>query len=64
MRWYDYSPRPNETRVRTRFLWMPKTIDGQTRWLELAAWQERYSGVVSGVVSRVPVWDAVRWVSP
>lgn len=27
----------------TRFLLWPKTIDGETRWLEVACWAEHYA---------------------
>lgn len=40
MRWRD----PDEGAVRrvTAFLWFAKRIKGETRWLELATWSERY----------------------
>lgn len=43
MRWNEepeYRPDNGTLRRRKRFLWFPKTIDGQTRWLETAEWQE------------------------
>lgn len=31
-----------DNRVKTRFLWFPKCIHGEKRWLERAAWREIY----------------------
>jgi hypothetical protein len=36
------NPKPNDMRIRKRFLWWPKTIGGVIRWLETAIWVERY----------------------
>jgi hypothetical protein len=36
-------PKQGETRVRSGFLWLPMTIDRETRWLERATWEERVS---------------------
>lgn len=59
-------------RMRFGFLWLPKTIDLETRWLERACWTERYVvetltvGLTLGVNVWQPmplpkVWRAVRW---
>lgn len=29
-------------RTRLAFLWLPKTIADETRWLEIAMWEEEY----------------------
>lgn len=34
-------PIEGQQRIKTRFLWMPKTINRQTRWLETASWVQR-----------------------
>lgn len=34
-------PYVGETRIKYRFLWLPKTINNNTRWLERAAWVEQ-----------------------
>ncbi len=54
MRWRE--PRDGDTRVRRGFLLFPKTISGETRWLEWARWQERYEA------SYESWWMAVAWV--
>lgn len=42
MRWKANSgPQLGDTRIVTKFLWKPKTIEGETRWLETASWFER-----------------------
>lgn len=43
MRWP--SPRPRkpahwDNRIREGFLWIPKRLDGEWRWLERAAWRQ------------------------
>lgn len=41
MRWFKRSmPKGGDIRTRRRFLWLPLTIDGETRWLERAVWEE------------------------
>lgn len=40
MRWPE--PRQGQYRARRGFLFIPKTIGYETRWLEWAAWIERY----------------------
>ncbi len=47
-------PIEGKTRARVGFLLMPRTIEGETRWLEQAMWIERY-GLRGG-------WRATRWV--
>lgn len=42
MRWNAELPEVGETRKRRKFLWWPKTINGETRWLEVARWEEVY----------------------
>jgi len=32
----------NQVRQVTKFLWFPKKICGETRWLEKATWEEDY----------------------
>lgn len=33
-------------RIVKRFLWLPLTIDGETRWLERACWREKWDFVI------------------
>lgn len=48
---------PFETRIITRFLWFPKTIGCETRWLETATWEEEW---IQGPI--IYGWDPTRFV--
>jgi len=41
MRWRK--PKDGDTRFKKSFLLLPRTIQGVTRWLEMAKWEQRYS---------------------
>lgn len=43
MRFSHHIPIEGEERFRKRFLWLPKRIGEETRWLELGRWHEVYS---------------------
>jgi hypothetical protein len=44
MRWIEKSyPKNGEQRITKKFLFFPKKIGKETRWLEFAAWVEEYS---------------------
>lgn len=47
--------RYGETRIRTKFLWLPLKVDYETRWLERATFEERYS-------TYYRCWQFVRWI--
>lgn len=36
MRWLDTTPKHGTIRMITKFLFLPLTINGETRWLEVA----------------------------
>lgn len=41
MRWRaEPKPKDGEERVISAFLWWPRTIGGETRWLETASWRQ------------------------
>ena len=40
MRWKE--PKPKDTRVKRKFLIIPRTFNGETRWLEFANIKEEY----------------------
>ena len=51
------------TRQKTAFLWFPKEISHDVRWLEVATWEEEYytwRGTLSYVL--YGEWVATRWV--
>ena len=48
----------NDTRTVTKFLWFPKIIHGETRWLEKVTYVERYT-----LTANCPGWwSSVKWV--
>ena len=47
-------PETGTIRVKTRFLFLPKWIDHEVRWLEVATWEERYC--------RIGGWIEVGWI--
>lgn len=60
MRWTNEPPpKKGDTRVRTAFLWLPLTIDQETRWLEIAKWEE---GAVRSEKRQQWWWVPLRWV--
>ena len=65
MRWKAYVP-PNQgdSRVIERFLYLPRTIQGETRWLE-TAWIDQVYFMVSKPIGKfermVPGWVDRSW---
>lgn len=45
-------------RSKQRFLWFPRSIDGEVRWLEVAAWQEESQ--IGGLLEP-SLWVAIAW---
>ena len=41
MRW-KVNCKDGDTRIITKFLWFPVTIEGETRWLEMANIKQRF----------------------
>lgn len=42
MKWFSKAPVESQQRIVTKFLWRPKEINGETRWLEFASWIEEF----------------------
>lgn len=57
MRTYYDSHYPGERRIVTKFLWFPKRIGNEERWLEKASWVEKYIFHWDG-----NDWFAVDWL--
>lgn len=55
MRWTE--SRIGEVRRRRGYLYMPKTINGETRVFEFAEWEEKRIAT-----RRFDLWAPVRWV--
>lgn len=55
MRWI-IGPYPEfgETRIKKGFLFLPKRVDNELRWLEKATWMERYT---------YNKWYIIRWLN-
>ena len=73
MRWNDKpSIEVGDRRERNRFLWFPKSISGETRWLEHGQWIEEYycrvtyegppGGAPSLTERTITKWREVSWV--
>lgn len=52
---YTHKKVPNEnvTRIITKFLFWPKTINSETRWLEVSTYIEKYSYLLK--------WVSIQW---
>jgi hypothetical protein len=49
-------PKGGETKQVTKFLWFPKTIENETRWLQRATYEIQYCDYSEW-------WIATRWIS-
>jgi hypothetical protein len=67
MRWtHPTPPKKGDTRTVTAFLWWPKRVGQETRWLETATWQETWSLVehrFQGLPFYERKWVALVWGS-
>ena len=59
---FNHPPKPKlgDTRIKSRFLLFPKTIDNTTRWLERASWKELYDDNIYNEFFS-PFWSAIEW---
>jgi hypothetical protein len=48
--------------MKRRFLFLPKTIRGETRWLEFAAWLEEYHVGGNGRNEIRTYWKETKWL--
>jgi hypothetical protein len=62
MRWRRTPPRAGDTRTRARFLWLPMTLDGETRWLERARVLEQFGLLRPGTFDGRKGWNPVGWL--
>ena len=54
MRWKH--PQKFDLRTKTAFLWLPKRIYGETRWLETATWEEQFNYTRGGYAWKPRWW--------
>jgi hypothetical protein len=67
MKWYDNKPTQGQKRKKTKFLFLPKKLKGETRWLEFATiWQvgTLCSYTVDGYLNQRLCWKDVGWADP
>ena len=57
-------PEQNTLRMRKGFCFLPKTIRGETRWLEKATWEERATYWVHAISEQDAGWSwvPIRWI--
>ncbi len=53
----------------TKFLWFPKTIEGTTKWLVSASWQEQFIEIIDDEALQLGalncfnwIWKPVKWI--
>lgn len=51
------------TRQIFAFLYLPKSINGETRWWESACWEEEYQNIHNYDWHDQQFWVATRWLS-
>jgi hypothetical protein len=62
MRWKEKEQFKNkEVRIKLRFLILPKKIGKETRWLELALWEETFNRGTDYAGSWA-YWEPTRWL--
>ena len=64
MRWIlKPGMKPGTTRTRYEFLFLPKRIDREIRWLEMAAWEEKAERWMDPTTASSGIeWRAVKWL--
>lgn len=50
-----------DTRVISRFLWLPLSLGGETRWLERAAIHQQYAEILVGPWEMAECWTNKAW---
>lgn len=59
MRWVPVYCEIGDVRTINKFLFLPRTINGQSRWLEWARIKQEYR---PGSWSDGPYWEDIEWV--
>lgn len=64
MRWINPVYKMGDTRIKTKFLLLPKTISGETRWFERVYYIQKFHvPAYGGIYTRSYWWEDVMWVS-
>ena len=64
MRWDVVKPRTGDSRIVTKFLWLPLVLRGEGRWLEFASIKQIYGMKWRGKLSPCPAWINSDWFDP
>lgn len=66
---YEIQYESSTRRIKTKFLFFPKTIDGKTKWLTKASWYEEFKNEIdqeamdSGSMNILTfVWKPFKWI--
>lgn len=59
MKWRTKKSKFGNERIREKFLWLPKSIDNEVRWLEKAKFKEVYKRQDIGYG-----WVGIAWLEP
>lgn len=61
MRWKANNPKVGDVRVKMGFLWLPVTLQGETRWLEYAHIYQVFT-LKQGMYKDRRYWGNTYWV--
>lgn len=61
MKWECNPMRIGDKRIKSRFLFFPKNIYGECRWLEIATWEEIWE-TGAGTMGAFCHWAPTRWI--
>ena len=53
-------PKVGDIRIVSKFLWFPKCINRECRWLEKVSYKQKYKRC--GVLNPTHYWDNIEWV--
>lgn len=64
MRWkHKPSPKIGDTKIITKFLWLPLTLDGETRWLERVSIKVKLKIYLSELsLEWKGRWQPIHWI--
>lgn len=54
----NFNKKDGDVRIKTKFLILPKIINGELRWLEFATYSQEYSILGCGVAG----WFDIEWI--
>jgi hypothetical protein len=64
MKWSSKRPKIGDKRTVKKFLFLPKTIKEETRWLEWAIIEQQYLDSSGDIfVNNCPVWIDINWIN-